>query len=130
MRFDLRSVLLNDGVVIKVTINPPDIFINLNIPVEVWHKAIVNFNKQLNERRSVTEEINDVLVDILQMDDRNVLQLAVDKNHVDRINDTWFSIKGQLIFKSKSSNEIEELIINDLIYKDLQGNTQKILNKS
>jgi wyosine [tRNA(Phe)-imidazoG37] synthetase (radical SAM superfamily) len=130
MRFDLKSVLLHDGVVIKVKVHPPEVFSNLKVPIVVWHKAVLAFNKQLNERNSVTEEINNSLVDILQMDDRDVLQLAVRKEDAERFDNTWFSIKGQIVFKASSESEVEEIVISDLIYKDSAGKPHGILNKS
>jgi hypothetical protein len=130
MRFDLKSVLLHDGVVIKVKVHSPEVFSNLKVPVTVWHKAVLAFNKRLNDRNSVTEEVNNALVDILQLDDRDVMQLVVRKEDVTTFGNTWFSIKGQIVFKASSESEVDEIVISDLIYKDLAGNVHGILNKS
>lgn len=130
MRFDLKSVLLHDGVVIKVKVHSPEVFSNLKVPIAVWHKAVLAFNKRLNERSSVTEEINNSLVDILQMDDRDVLQLAVRKEDVESFDNVWFSIKGQVVFKASSESEVEEIVISDLIYKDSAGVVHGVLNKT
>ncbi len=127
MRFDLKSVLLNDGVVIKIKVHAPDVFDNLSVPIEVWHKSVIEFNKYLNERKSVTQEVAGVLIDILTMDDRNQIQFAVQEKDVDMIGNLWFSIKGQIIFKANSTNAVEEVVITDLVYKNKLGEFQSAL---
>jgi hypothetical protein len=130
MRFDQKSVILNDGVVIKVKVHAPDVFNELKVPIEIWHKAVLLFNRRLNDRNSVTEEINDALADILQLDDRDVLQIVVKKDHVPQFENTWFSIKGQIVFKANSNTDVEEIVISDLVYKDSKGMSKGIINKS
>lgn len=130
MRFDLRSVLLNDGVVISVKVHLPEALQPLVISKTVWHKAVIEFNKRLNKRVSVTEEINDHMVDVMQMDNEESLQLAVNRNDVDLFNAMWFSIKGQVYFKGKSLVLVDEVQILEVIYKDVEGNVHPITNKN
>lgn len=132
MKFDSQSVLLNDGVNIQVNINLPKIFDNYTFSPEMWSKTISGLNKLLNERSSVTTEINGKKVDILQVEPRDpfAIKLVVNKDDIEFFGSTWFSIKGQLVFEENSWDKVEKILISDLIYKDAEGNTHGLLNKS
>lgn len=130
MKFNPNSVLLNDGVVVKVAIHLPSVFDNLQVPADVWVKSVVAVNSLLNARKSVTEQVNGKSVDVLQFDAKDVVSLVVNKADVKEMTETWFSIKGQIVYKAGSMDDIEEIAIKDLIYKGLDGEEKSVLIKS
>jgi hypothetical protein len=130
MRFNPNSVLLNDGVAVKVPIHLPSVFDNLPVSAEIWTKSVMAFNTQLNTRKSVTEQVNGKSVDVLQFDAKDVVSLVVHKADVKEITEMWFSIKGQIVYKAGSMDDIEEIAIKDLIYKGLDGEEKSVLIKS
>lgn len=130
MRFNPNSVLLNDGVAVKVAIHLPSIFDNLQVSDDIWTKSVMAFNSLLNARKSVTEQVNGKSVDVLQFDAKNVVSLVVHKADVKEMTETWFSIKGQIVYKANSTEEIEEIAIKDLIYKGLDGTQKSVLIKT
>ena len=135
MKFDSKSVLLNDGVSIKVSIHVPEILKSLSISKEIWQIAVINFNKKLNERSVVTENVNGLSADILQLElsegNSLIMAMSVNRGDVQIFGDKWFGITGQIIFKGNSWNEVEAIDISDLIYKNAGGDTtHRVINKT
>lgn len=130
MRFNSNSILLNDGITVNVTINLPSILENVDISNAKWERAVVKFNQLLNKRSSVTEQIGIIPVDVLYLGDKKTMSLAIKPENADDIMATWFSIKGQVIFNNSHENEVDELLISDIIYKDSTGIVRGILNKT
>lgn len=130
MKFDSKSVLLNDGVTINVKINLPNVFDNVIIPPGVWNYSIKKFNQVLNERKSVTTIIGNLPVDILCLGDKNTLSVAVHREDIQEIASLWFSIKGQIVFKEGSSDTLEEINIDSLFYRDQDGVEHFVVNKT
>ena len=133
MRFNSKSVLLNDGVNMKLIVDVPEVIGSFQCSDKVWESAIINFNTKLNGRESVTEEVNGLPVDILQMERGEAsirLAIAVKRDDVEAFEDVWFKIKGQLIFKPQSMTDVETIDIADLIYVNAKGEKVGVLNKS
>jgi hypothetical protein len=133
MRFNSKSVLLNDGVNMKLIVDVPEVIGSFQCSDKVWENAIINFNTKLNGRESVTEEVNGLPVDILQMERGEAsirLAIAVKRDDVEAFEDVWFKIKGQLIFKPQSMTDVEAIDIADLIYVNAKGEKVGVLNKS
>ena len=132
MKFNSKSVLLNDGVNMKVIVDVPEVISSFNFPDKVWENAIVHFNTRLNERPSVTEEVNGLPVDILQLERTTSslkLAIAVKRDDVEAFEDVWFKLKGQLVLKENSWTDVEAVDITDLIYTNAKGEKVGVLNK-
>lgn len=133
MRFDSKSVLLNDGVNMKLIVDVPDVFEKLDFPDHVWASAITNFNHVLNERSRVTEEVNGLPVDILQLENGTSsikVSIAVRRTDIEAFEDVWFKIKGQIVFRDHTCGVVEEVLIKDLTYTNAKGEVIGVLNKS
>ena len=133
MRFDSKSVLLNDGVNMKVMIDIPEVFDHLDFPECIWNTAISEFNRKLNERATVTQEVLGTQIDILQLErgDSSIkLAICVKKDEVEAFEDVWFKLSGQIVFKDHTTKEVEEVLIRDLTYKDASGTVLGVLNKN
>lgn len=133
MRFNSKSVLLNDGVNMKVMVDVPEVISSFQFPDSVLDEAIINFNTKLNQRSSVTEEVSGLPVDILQMERGEAsirLAIAVKREDVEAFEDVWLKIKGQVIFKPQSFTDVEAINITDLVYTNANGEKVGVLNKS
>lgn len=133
MRFNSKSVLLNDGVNMKVMVDIPEVFEKLDFPEAVWVDAIVNFNNRLNERPTVTEEVLGKPVDILQLEPGTSsikLSIGVKREDVEAFEDVWFKLKGQIVFKANSFQDVESINITDLIYTNAEGEKVGVFNKT
>ena len=134
MRFNSKSVLLNDGVKITATIKLPEIFDSLEFPKCIWTTAIKEFNNVLNERASVTEEVLGKPIDILQLEQGEDITLAivVRREDIEAFEDVWFKLTGKVDFSlaSHPKLEVESIRITDLTYTDAGGEVHGVLNKS
>jgi hypothetical protein len=134
MRFNSKSVLLNDGVKITAVVKLPEIFDSLEFPKCIWTTAIKEFNNVLNERVTVTEEVLGKPIDILQLEQSEDIALAivVRREDVEAFEDVWFKLKGKVDFNLESHPklEVESIRITDLTYTDASGNVRGVLNKS
>jgi hypothetical protein len=133
MRFNSKSVLLNDGVNMKVMIDVPEVFAKLEFPDTIWESAIINFNHVLNQRPSVTEEVNGLPVDILNLENGTSsirLSIGVKRTDVEAFEDVWFKLRGQIVFKANSFDDVESINITDLVYTNAKGEKVGVLNKS
>ena len=134
MKFNSSSVLLNDGVHIKVMVHSPAVFKGLQVNQSTWVKSVTNFNRTLNERDSVTETINGLKVDVLSMEtntDGLHLVLVVNKGDVQVFGNKHFSITGELIFSPGDVNEVDDIVIKDLLWSsNSEGSKHGVLNKT
>lgn len=134
MRFNSKSVLLNDGVKVTATVKLPEIFDSLQFPKSLWTSAIKEFNNVLNERASVTEEVLGKPIDVLQLEHGEDIKLSivVRRDDVEAFEDVWFKLKGKVDFNlaSHPKLDVESIRITDLTYTDAKGGVHGILNKS
>jgi len=133
MRFNSKSVLLNDGVNMKVMVDIPEVFSKLDFPECIWTTAIREFNNRLNERASVTEEVLGKPVDVLQLErgESSIkVSLGVKRDDVEAFEDVWFKLKGQIVFRDHTCGIVEEVLIKDLTYTDSTGTVRGVLNKT
>lgn len=134
MRFNSKSVLLNDGVNLKVIVGIPEILEKLEFSDKIWTDAILNFNRRLNERQSVTEQVNGLPVDILNLEYGSSLimvSIGVKRTDIEAFEDVWFKLRGQILFKPNECPEIESIDITNLTYKNASGEVcEVLLNKS
>jgi hypothetical protein len=133
MRFDSKSVLLNDGINMKLTVDIPEVLKKLDFTDKVWEAAIINFNNILNQRQTVTEEILGKPLDILQLEYGTAsikLSIGVKRDDVEAFEDVWFKIKGQIVFRDHTCGTVEEVLIKDLTYTDASGTVRGVLNKA
>lgn len=131
MKFDSKSVLLNDGVVINVKLHLPNIFDNVIIPPGVWDYSVKRVNQKLNERKTVTTMmLGNRPVDILCLGNEKTLSLAVRREDIQEVASTWFSIKGQIIFKQGSTDTLDEITISEIFHRDADGVEHTLINKS
>lgn len=126
MKFDSKSVLLNDGVNIILSIALPDVIKKSYISTRVWQRSIANFNERLNERKGVTETINGNSVDVLRLesfpdcpDSPIGLLVVANKEDLDSLKVADFGITGELEFKGNSWEEVQFVNISDIVYTNV-----------
>lgn len=132
MKFNSKSVLLNDGVNVKLAITIPEVFNQFAISDQIWVNTVKSFNEVLNARQSVTETVNGSSIDILELQPIGplVMTAVVKKEDAEKFGKTWFSIKGQIVFCEKSMELVDKIIISDIIYKSEDGTTHFVLSKT
>lgn len=124
MKFNSKSVTLNRGVNLKVNLEIPSALTSYPISGEIWEESLEEFNKQLDERRQVSEIIDGVKVDVLRLK-RAVgdvfIWMSAKEKDIPMIEKLRFTFKGKLVFENKDSNKVEKVLINDLLYGDLSA---------
>jgi hypothetical protein len=141
VKFNSKSIIMEQGIQVKTDVYIPGFLMDYEIPDEVWSEAIVEFNKKLNVRTSVTQKINGIDADVLQIapiedtiDDLRmgavVLLLVVRGVDVEKIADIHFCLTGQLIFKLGTTTEVEQMIIKNITYGGEDSKKFRILEEN
>jgi hypothetical protein len=121
MKFDSKSITLNRGVNLKVEVILPPKISNYIILDDVWEESINEFNKELDERSTVSEIVRGIKIDVLRINrtmGNVVLWMTVKENDIDTVNALKFILKGKVVFEDDKSNKVERMIIQDLLFSD------------
>lgn len=132
MKFNSNSVIFKKGNLHFKGIDIPPKLIHFKMPLDVWDNAIIEFNKELNDRSQVTTIIEDIHIDIIKVV-RNggsfeLLMLARQDDIKNVIDKLTFTFKGILI-KDKNTKNIKRMVIDDLLYGPSVYVTKSILKK-
>lgn len=142
MKFDSNSVLLNKGIEVKVDVYIPTFLMDYDIPDEVWRKAIAEFNQKLNQRKTVTQKINEIEVDVLKIESVDedeyhignlrmgavILLLVAHQNDIYKISDIHFCLTGQLTFEG-NTNIVDGMTIKNITYGGSNSKQFKLLEE-
>ena len=122
MKFNSKSVTLQDGVQCFIELNVPLALLDYSLDDNHWKIAMQEFNKKLDARPSVTFSADGLTLDILQMEIEEkqsieVLSLRVVAKEEDlrRLETIPFQITGHLTFKPKT-DIIEKMVIDNVTF--------------
>ena len=119
MKFHSNSVTLNRGVQTKINVVIPSRLETYSIDDNVWKESIIAFNKELDDRSTVSEIINGIKVDILRIlltMNTIVLWMTVKESDIEIVQSIKFMLKGKVVFEDDKTNKVERLIIQDILY--------------
>lgn len=124
MRFNSKSVTLNNGISLLLDVQLPTILIGLVVPDSLLKSSIDRFNKMLDKRRNVKEVINGIELDILKLNlsvNGFRLWVFVNQHTKDIIQNVRFTFRGKLIYENDNSDIIEDILIEDVLFKVDEG---------
>ncbi len=126
MKFNSQSVLLNRGVNYRFPIQTPPAFTRYKFAPDVLKRAVTEFNKKLNKRPHVTLHLDtQVKVDVLRVvnvsEDALALWLVVKEKDIDTLHEKCFTITGDVYFAGDSEVNVDEMVINDVMFEDNKG---------
>lgn len=122
MKFKSDSVILNNGINLKIPMYVQKEFPIDYVTSEMVDNAIDQFNVELDKRKSVTETIDGIKVDIIRMGIAEgvfYLWVVIDKENVEKLKEsTTFTFSGILLY-SDSNAIIPELVsIKNVLYRN------------
>lgn len=125
MRFNSKSITLNKGFNLRLTINIPEEFPIGKISNDILESAIKDFNNILDNRKNVREIVDNIEIDILRLGltaETFYLWVFVKKEDVKQIEggSINFTFSGKLVY-GDNDDLPEKVIIDDLIYKVTEG---------
>jgi hypothetical protein len=132
MKFNSKSVTLNRGVNTKVGITLPPAISTCEIPVNVWDSSVDKFNKDLDERSVVTEFLKGMKVDVLRVHrsmGTMTLWINAKEKDLDVLKKMHFTLSGKLVYANENTNEIEQVIIEDMTYATAETAPQSVFKK-
>lgn len=132
MKFNSKSVTLNRGVNAKVGITVPPAISECEVPPNVWDASVDKFNKDLDERSVVSEFLKGMKVDVLRVHrSMGIMTLWVNakENDLEELKKMHFTLSGKLVFKDEKTNEVEQIIIEDMSYATSGSTPQSIFRK-
>ena len=133
MKFNSKSVTLNRGINLKVSVAIPPIMDSYQISDDVWNEAMVDFNKELDNRSQVSEIVDGVKVDVLRINTRIVgtviLWMMVKESDVEVVENMVFTLSGTVVFEDETSNVVEKVIVKDLFFGSPDGVRRSIFKK-
>lgn len=123
MTFNSNSVLLNKGINHRVYVEIPSSLNSYKISEEVWKEAIKGFNNKLSTRSNVSQQIGSIKIDIICLDRflGTVLWICSQKEDEDIIKSLRFILKGEVIFKEGSEEEVDKMVIEDILFRKGEG---------
>jgi hypothetical protein len=138
MIFTSNSVIFNDASQVRLEVYIPSALLDVSIPDSVWQSSIDNFNHRLQNRPTVTTNVNNVFMDIIKLESVEdsidclrigsvVLMVLMKEEDIPKISDTHFLLTGHLTFAPKSS-KVESMYIKNITYGGSESKTFKILN--
>ena len=132
MKFNSKSVTLNRGINLRVRVEMPPVMYSYDISNDVWSDAIIDFNKELDNRSQVSEIIDGVKVDVLRIN-RNMgiiyLWMMVKENDSEVVGNMTFTLSGTVVFEDETSNVVEKVIVKDLFFGSPDGGRRSIFKK-
>jgi hypothetical protein len=132
MKFNSKSVTLNRGINLRVSVSIPPVMDSYQISNEVWDDAMADFNKELDNRSQVSEIIDGVKVDVLRIN-RNMgtvyLWMMVKENDSEVVGNMVFTLSGTVVFEDETSNVVEKVIVKDLFFGSPDGGRRSIFKK-
>jgi len=132
MKFNSKSVTLNRGINLRVSVAIPPVMDSYEISADVWDDAMVDFNKELDTRSQVSEIIDGIKVDVLRIN-RNMgtvyLWMMVKENDAEVVGNMVFTLSGTVVFEDETSNVVEKVIVKDLFFGSPDGKRRSIFKK-
>lgn len=132
MKFNSKSVLLNDGVPMNLKVHFPDGMPSSAISSDKWVNALLKFNSEvLNTRASVSEKCKGHDVDVLYLtlvDGHIEINMVGYRHEVPDLLDTKFTVTGQLVYTSNTT--LDEIVIKNVLYEENGQNKPLISNNS
>jgi hypothetical protein len=133
MKFNSKSVTLNRGINLKVSVAIPPIMDSYQISDDVWNEAMVDFNKELDNRSQVSEIVDGVKVDVLRINTcivgTVILWMMVKESDVEVVENMVFTLSGTVVFEDETSNVVEKVIVKDLFFGSPDGVRRSIFKK-
>lgn len=132
MKFNSKSVTLNRGINLKLNVEIPPVMHSYEISDAIWNEAMVDFNKELDNRSQVSEIIDGVKVDVLRIN-RNmgtvILWMMVKESDAEVVENMVFTLSGTVVFEDETSNRAEKVIVKDLFFGSPDGVRRSIFKK-
>lgn len=133
-----KYVMLNGGHKTKLDVYIPSALLDIDIPDLVWQSAIDEFNKQLNNRSSITTKINDVDIDIIKLESIQdhldilrlggiVMSVVVKENDIQTISNIHFILSGSLTFEY-GTDKVESMIIKNITWGGDDSKKYKLID--